>query len=139
MLLTDKLYRGLIYKNLFLVLATVIVLAACTNTPPPQVLSLNSVQFVDPYLQGHIQIDGKTLSLSDTGNKRLNVMLRNTSKQPVSIEVNTAWYNADFISTEETKSWQRVELKQNQTHILQTYATNENSSHFVVNVRHGGT
>ena len=88
MLLTDKSYRALIFKNLFLLLATVIVLSACTNTP--QMLSLNSVQFVDTYLQDHIQIDGKTLSLSDTGNKRLNVMLRNISKQPVSIAQNGA-------------------------------------------------
>lgn len=137
MLYTDNFKCAVRISNILVLLSIVLVMMGCASSPVIP-LTLNSIQYVDHKIERFVQVSGTTLSVSDSGNKRLNMLIRNHSNGPLAIELNTAWYNSNFISTENSKSWKRVILNKNETHVFQTYATNSQSSHFIVNVRSGG-
>ncbi|GAC13829.1 hypothetical protein GLIP_1188 [Aliiglaciecola lipolytica E3] len=137
MLYIDNKISQLKTRNLLVNAFFFLLLAACVNTP--EQLKLNSVQFIDFDLRKLVTVDNLTISKSETGNTQVNMLLQNISKQPLIIEVSVGWYDANFIATEDSSRWQQLTISPFQTQVLQVSATSSKSSHFVINIRNGGS
>ncbi|GEM_PF-5987048 len=118
-------------KLLFLCLFLTIKQGCSTSIP----MSLNSVQYQISGLSDLLIIDNVSLGKSAVGHAQLNMIIRNISEKPVTVEVNTNWYNKDFVATEAPSGWQRINLSHQQSYVLNTSATQLSSTHYVVNIR----
>lgn len=137
MLFIDNNRKRIELIKLSLLICLSLTVFACKTTPELP-LSLNSIQFVDQSMKESLETINASLSQTDAGNLSLNMLMRNNAKSAVSFELNVNWYNSNFIATESASAWQRVTLQPKETHIFQNHSTNQNSSHYIVNIRRGG-
>lgn len=128
MLFTDS-------KRLLISSLTCFILAniqGCYSTTP---MSLNSIQYQANDLSKVLIIDDENLGQSPVGHAQLNMRIRNISKDTISFELSTSWYDKRFVETESLTGWQRVTLTHNQSYVYKSTATQNNSTHYVVNIR----
>ena len=129
----DEHKRNACFVKTVVLIMVLFIGFACSHTQPRA--SFNSIQFLDNELKQSVRVDGVVVSASETGNLKLNLMLRNTSQTPVSFELSTSWYDTNLKQTEEPDGWSKVTLDKSRIHILRDLTVKKQSNYYLVQLR----